>query len=77
MCSLTPGPFSHNLLGLEGGLINPPSFFSKGKGMQYPLVYRMLLDRGHSVPRALEILLDAHRGDQWSMRWIRWLKMTG
>ena len=39
--------------------------------MKYPRVYHMLVCHGHSPLYAQKILIDAHRKDAWSIRWIR------
>ena len=40
----------------------------------YPLVYRLLKDAGHNTAKAVELLLDAKRGDEWALIWIRVLR---
>ena len=41
---------------------------------RYPLVYRLLIDAGHDPAKAVELLLDAKRGDEWALIWIRVLR---
>ena len=41
---------------------------------RYPLVYRLLKDAGHDPAKAVELLLDAKRGDEWVLIWIRVLR---
>ena len=41
---------------------------------RYPLVYRLLKDAGHDPAKAAELLLDAKRGDEWALIWIRVLR---
>ena len=41
---------------------------------RYPLVYRLLKDAGHDPAKAVELLLDAKRGDEWALIWIRVLR---
>ena len=41
---------------------------------RYPLVYRLLKDAGHYPAKAVELLLDAKRGDEWALIWIRVLR---
>jgi len=36
----------------------------------YPQIYRMLKRNGHSPAKAVEILLDAKRGDAYALQWI-------
>ena len=38
----------------------------------YPRTYR-LLRNGHGAAKALEILIDASRGDAWALRWMTML----
>ena len=40
---------------------------------RYPLVYRLLKDAGHDPAKAVELLLDAKRGDEWALTWIKML----
>lgn len=40
----------------------------------YRRVYEMLKSRGHSPVKALEILLEARRGDELALAWIRFLR---
>ena len=42
--------------------------------MKYNLVYAMLTDAGHSAPKAIELIIDAQRGDKRALDWIRILK---
>lgn len=44
--------------------------------MKYLRIYRMLLNYGHSPMKAVEIILDAKRGDCWSISWIRMVRAT-
>jgi hypothetical protein len=41
---------------------------------RYPLAYRLLKDAGHDPAKAVELLLDAKRGDEWALIWIRVLR---
>jgi hypothetical protein len=36
----------------------------------YPQCYALLRRRGHSAVKAITIVLDAQRGDEWSRKWI-------
>ena len=45
-----------------------------GHEERYPLVYRLLKDAGHDPAKAVELLLDAKRGDEWALIWIRVLR---
>lgn len=38
---------------------------------KYPHIYQMLKKNGHSAVKALEILIDACRGDEWALKWIK------
>ena len=35
---------------------------------------RLLKDAGHDPAKAVELLLDAKRGDEWALIWIRVLR---
>jgi hypothetical protein len=37
-------------------------------------LYRLLKDAGHDPAKAVELLLDAKRGDEWALIWIRVLR---
>lgn len=39
--------------------------------MKYALVYKMLKAAGHSPAKAAEIVLDASRGDEHAISWIK------
>ena len=39
--------------------------------MKYKRIYEMLKGNGHSPIKAAEIIIDAKRGDAWSLYWIR------
>lgn len=39
--------------------------------MIYRRTYAMLKRAGHSADKAAEIILDACRGDEWSLTWIK------
>ena len=41
---------------------------------RYPRIYRLLKDAGHDPAKAVELLLDAKRGDEWALIWIRVLR---
>ena len=41
---------------------------------RYPRIYRLLKDAGHYPAKAVELLLDAKRGDEWALIWIRVLR---
>jgi hypothetical protein len=43
-------------------------------GAKYPRIYAMLIRQGHTAFKALEILIDAKRGQWWAIGWIRLLK---
>jgi hypothetical protein len=36
--------------------------------------YQVLTGHGHSGAKALEIILDAKRGDAWAIRWIKTIR---
>lgn len=38
---------------------------------KYRRIYRMLKNFEHSAAKAIEIILDAKRGDKIAMQWIR------
>lgn len=40
---------------------------------RYPRTYRLLMGAGHDPATALEILIDAGRGDGWTLYWIKTL----
>ena len=40
---------------------------------RYPRIYRLLKDAGHDPAKAVELLLDAKRGDEWALTWIKML----
>ena len=40
---------------------------------RYPRIYRLLKRAGHDPAKAIELLLDAMRGDEWALRWIKML----
>jgi hypothetical protein len=42
--------------------------------MSHPRVYNALKSFGHSPQKALEILLDAKRGDRYALNWIRFVR---
>ncbi len=42
--------------------------------MKHPRIYAMLKQAGHSPAKAVEIILDAKRGDGFCRRWIRTLR---
>lgn len=44
--------------------------------MKYRRVYEMLKRGGHSPFKAAEIVLDARRGRQWALLWIRTVRST-
>lgn len=44
---------------------------------QYPLIYDMLKCAGHTPEKAIEILIDAGRGDNHALRWIKLLRNSG
>lgn len=44
--------------------------------MRYRRVYRMLRSFGHGPEKAGQIVLDASRGDSFSLRWIRIVRGT-
>lgn len=39
--------------------------------MKYPRIYRLLKRQGHSPAKAIEMLIDAKRGDRWAVDWIK------
>lgn len=39
--------------------------------MKHARVYRMLRRTGHSPQTALRVVVDARRGEQFALRWIR------
>lgn len=39
--------------------------------MKYQRVYHMLVEHGHHPQFAQKIIIDATRGDEFSLRWIR------
>ena len=39
--------------------------------MRYPRLYRALKSAGHDAAKAIEILLDAKRGNVFAIRWCR------
>jgi hypothetical protein len=41
---------------------------------RYPRIYRLLKGAGHDPAKAVELLLDAKRGDEWALIWIRVLR---
>lgn len=41
--------------------------------MKHPRIYTVLKNAGHSPLKAAQIILDARRGDWWSIWWIRCL----
>ncbi len=44
----------------------------------YPRIYAMLKRMGHDPAKAETILLDATRGDPWSLGWVKAMfKMRG
>jgi len=44
--------------------------------MRYPIIYDLLKRAGHSPAKAIEIILDAKRGDAHAMVWIRLIAET-
>lgn len=40
----------------------------------YPRVYTMLKGAGHAPSKAIEIIIDARRGDRFAIKWIRTLR---
>ena len=36
--------------------------------------YQVLTGYGHSFAKALEIILDAKRGDEWAIMWIKFVR---
>lgn len=43
----------------------------------YPRVYRLLMRNGHSSAKAIEIILEAMRGDESALEWIRFMRRLG
>lgn len=43
----------------------------------YPRVYRLLVGHGHSPAKAIEIILEAMRGDELALEWIRFMRRLG
>lgn len=39
--------------------------------MRYPRVYWTLRHAGHCAAKAMEIILDASRGDKYALAWIK------
>lgn len=39
--------------------------------MTFPFIYRQLKRFGHTPAKALEIILDAKRGDRFAFLWIK------
>lgn len=40
-------------------------------GNRYPRVYKLLKNAGHSPAKAIEIIIDASRGNEWAMEWLK------
>lgn len=47
---------------------------TRGVDMRYKRCYMLLLASGHSKLKALQILLDAERGGEFALGWIRMLR---
>lgn len=45
-----------------------------GYHIRYTRIYRALKNAGHDAAKAIEILLEAHRGDKYSLRWIKMIR---
>lgn len=41
---------------------------------RYPRVYSMLKAYGHSPHKALDITIDAYRGNPTALKWVRWVR---
>ena len=39
--------------------------------MKYPRIYKLLKLAGHSPAKAIEILIEAKRGDLHALKWIK------
>lgn len=39
--------------------------------MKYPRLYRLLKRQGHTAAKAIEILVDAKRGNDHALAWVR------
>lgn len=42
--------------------------------MRHKRVYEMLKASGHSPITALQIIVEARRGDKWALQWIKLLR---
>lgn len=42
--------------------------------MKHKRVYRLLLANGHSFQGAMEVIVDAKRGKEHALRWIKLLR---
>ena len=44
---------------------------------RYRRVYAMLKQKGHSAPKALEVIIDASRGNAYATEWIKMQRRRG
>lgn len=49
----------------------------RGLHDRYLRVYQALKRQGHDAAKAIEIILDARRGDEYALMWIRAIARMG